>query len=335
MFSAAAASSQGLDPHAGPLAHTLTQTPDCERVLLRHARLARSIAQHLNTGPPALVRREAITLVGTVADVLLLNTDIALHLMPDKIEQEDLYHHPLNVTLLAMVLARAMRLPVDTLCAVGLGALFHDVGRQAPRSVQAPSQAAIDFQHGSRGRALCAALELPETAMQVITQHHERIDGSGHPKGLRAAQISQAAQVVGLADCFDELCNPDEPELALTPHEALSVMHGQQRQRFDPTTMTSFVRCMGLYPPGTVVRLSNGGVGTVVAVNSRRPLTPTLQVYDPAAPSQGARFIDLAKTPALTIVGALRPQQLTPAAQHSLAPHKRMTYQFSALPRPA
>jgi putative nucleotidyltransferase with HDIG domain len=258
----------------------LAKVAACERTLLQSARVARSMAQHLSNRPTE-VRAEATQLVGAMAESMLLDADIAIHLMADTLGGEAVYHHALNVTLLAMMLARHMNLPSQSLHAIGLGALFHDAARGAYRL---PGHRP-DAQHVIRARELCSPLDLPEPAMQVVSQHHEHADGTGYPKGLRAPLIATEAKLVTIADQFDELCNPEDPAKALTPHEALSVMYGQQRQRYDNTAMMTFVRCLGVYPPGTLVQLSNAALAKVLAVNSSRPLKPTVQILQSSATS--------------------------------------------------
>lgn len=291
----------------------------CEQALLKSARTVRSLEQNLRN-QPAKVREEAAQLVDSMADSMLLDVDIAIHLMADRIGGEAVYHHALNVSLLSMMLAREMRLPSESLRAIGLGALFHDVGL-AP-GISEP-------QHGPRGCELCAPLDLPLAAQQVVAQHHEHMNGSGYPRRLRDAQISLAARVVTVVDQFDQLCNPDDPAKALTPHEALALMYGQQRARFDNTALMTFVRCMGVYPPGTIVTLSDGSTATVVAVSSSRPLKPTVQLYDAAIPRQQAPIIELERCHELIIVGTMRPQALSPAMREGMPVSRRMTYQVS------
>lgn len=295
---------------------------ECERALVQNARIARSVAQNLRS-EPSVVKEEASHLINSMADSMLLDADIAIHLMADRINGEAVYQHALNVSLLSMMLAREMRMPSESLRAVGLGALFHDAGL-AP-GISEP-------QHGPRGCELCAPLSLPQAALHVIAQHHEHVDGSGYPRRLPAAQISAEAKVVAIADQFDQLCNPDDPSKALTPHEALSLMYGQQRQRFDNTTLMTFVRCLGVYPPGTLVNLSDGTSATVVAISSSRPLKPTVQLHDASLSRKHAPIIELEQRRDLTIVGTLRPQQLGAELRHYVNPSRFLTYQFSADP---
>ena len=121
----------------------------------------------------------------------------------------------------------------------------------------------------------------------------------------------------------------EEPQRALTPHEALSTLFGQRRAQFDNLVLTTFVRSVGIYPPGTVVTLSNGTLGLVVSVNSSRPLKPTVLVYDPAVPKDSAIVVDLEEEPDVAVASTLRPAQLPAAVFDYLSPRKRTTYYFN------
>jgi putative nucleotidyltransferase with HDIG domain len=315
-------------PAADRLAAHRIKVAECERTLMQNARMSRSIGQNLPTQADA-ARRDALRLIDTMASSMLLDADVTIHLMSDRIGGEAVYQHALNVSLLSMMLAREMHLGADMLHAVGLGALFHDAGRGAADS---PHRDQPDRQHLQAGLALCRPLQLPAAAMTALEQHHEQADGSGYPSQLTAAQISPQAKVVALVDAFDELCNPENPAVALTPHEALSLLYGAQRHRYDNHTLMTFVRCLGIYPPGTIVTLSNGAIATVVAVNGSRPLKPLVQVHDVAVPKKHAQLIELEQQPGVSIVGTLRPQELTPAMRQHVAPSRHLTYQVSTEP---
>jgi len=218
---------------------------------------------------------------------------------------------------------------------LGLGALFHDIGEteipdRVLRKTDALTRAEASLlqQHCAYGLEIGRKLKLMPEAMNVIAQHHERVDGSGYPKKLGAAEQSLLARIVAVVNAYDELCNPPDPARALTPHEALSTMYAQQRSQFDPMAISTFIRCMGVYPPGTIVGLSNGALGMVISVNSARSLKPTVLVFDPSVPREEAIVVDLELEPDVTVAKTVRPQTLTPAAVAYLSPRKRMAYYF-------
>ncbi|MES2089469.1 MAG: HD domain-containing phosphohydrolase [Pseudomonadota bacterium] len=308
----------------------------CEREFLSTTRTIKSINQNLFSKPDE-VREQAATLIGAMADSMLVDTDIAIQLMADKVGGEDVYYHSLNVTLLSMMLAKEMKAPAEAIKLLGAGALFHDVGDvEIPDRIirkldpWTKAELALIQQHCAYGVTIGKKLGLPAEALLVIAQHHERIDGSGYPMKLQGPQLSLLSRIVALVNAYDELCNPVNPAKALTPHEALSTMYAQQRAQFDAMAMTTFVRCLGVYPPGTIVVLSNGTAGMVVSVNSSRPLKPTVLVYDPSVPKEEAILVDLEQEPDVTVSKTLKPQQLPPAVFDYLSPRKRMSYYFNA-----
>ena len=125
----------------------------------------------------------------------------------------------------------------------------------------------------------------------MIAQHHEHADGSGYPAGSRGEQLSVGARVVSLVNQYDNLCNPGNPAAALTPHDALAVMFARMRGQFDSATMATFIRMMGVYPPGSTVQLTDGRYALSVSVNAARPLKPRVVVHDPTIPTELPRAV--------------------------------------------
>ena len=276
-------------------------------------------------------------MIGGIADSMLVDADVAIQLMADKVGGDDVYIHSLNVALLAMILARELKAPPAAIRLLGLGALLHDIGKSdLPERVArksgplTPAELGVFQLHCEKGVAMAQAMGVAPEVRTIIEQHHEHADGSGYPKRLSGAPFSLLSRIVALVNTYDNLCNPVDAQRALTPHEALSILYGQRRAQFDNTVLTTFVRCVGIYPPGTVVALSNGTLGMVVSVNSSKPLKPTVLVYDPAVPKEVAIVVDLEQEPEVTVASTLRPQQLPAAVFDYLSPRKRTTYYFNA-----
>lgn len=305
-----------------------------ERALLSNSRALKSINQNL-FAKPKLAYEEAGTLIAGIADSMLVDADVAIQLMADKVGGDDVYVHSLNVAILAMILARELKAPPAAIKLLGLGALLHDIGkadlpdRVARKSGPLTQAEQSVFQlHCEKGVVMAQAMGVASEVRAIIEQHHEHADGSGYPRKLIGTQLSLLVRIVALVNAYDNLCNPVDPQRSLTPHEALSILYGQRRAQFDNTVLTTFVRCVGIYPPGTVVALSNGTLGMVVSVNSSRPLKPTVLVYDPAVPKETAIVVDLEQEPDVSVASTLRPQQLPAAVFDYLSPRKRTTYYF-------
>jgi putative nucleotidyltransferase with HDIG domain len=312
------------------------QVHACERALLSSSRAVKSITQNL-FAKPKQAYEEAGELIGGMADSMLVDADLAIQLMADKVGGEDVYIHSLNVAILSMIMGRELKAPAPAMKLLGLGALLHDIGKsELPERVArksgalTPAEQSVFQTHTSKGVEMARNMEVAPEVRAIIEQHHEHVDGSGYPRKLSGAQMTLLTRIVCLVNAYDNLCNPIDPKRALTPHEALSVIYGQRRAHFDPTVLTTFVRSVGIYPPGTVVALSNGTLGMVVAVNSSKPLKPTVLVYDPGVPKDGAIVVDLEQEPEVTVANTLRPQQLPAAVFDYLSPRKRTTYHFSS-----
>jgi hypothetical protein len=114
----------------------------------------------------------------------------------------------------------------------------------------------------------------------------------------------------------------------LTPHEALSRLFAQGKRQFDATLLSSFVRMMGVYPPGSVVQLTDDRFALVHSVNSSRPLRPRVTVYDPRLSADDVLLLDLEHEPALGIRRSLPSAQLPRAAYEALAPPPRVGWFF-------
>ena len=310
----------------------------CEKQLLEANRALKAINHNLFSRPQESVKA-ASDLVGKMIDSLLTDKDIAIHAMNDKVAGEDVYHHSLNVSILSMILAKEMGLPKEEIELAGLGAVFHDIGKtQIPdrilRKTEPLTKPEQNFlaQHPQYGEEIGRSLKLPLAVQEIILHHHEHMDGSGYPNGLREAGIPQLTRIVSIVNAFDNLCNHVNIAKSLTPYEAISMMFAKQRALYDPAALTMFIRNMGVYPPGTIVKLSNDLWGMVVSMNVKKPLKPNILVYDPEVPKQEAIVIDLDEQPELSISKTFRPAQLPREVFDYLSPRTRITYYFDDAP---
>src|SRR5262249_9602547 len=139
-----------------------------------------------------------------------------------------LYTHALNVTVLSVALARFLELDNEEIRAIGIGALLHDMGKtEIPAQILArqgkltPTEEALLRTHPTKGGKLTQRVtELPPEATAIIEQHHEFLDGSGYPRGLKGNQIWLGVRIVAIANLYDNLCNPPEVTAALSPRDA-------------------------------------------------------------------------------------------------------------------
>lgn len=308
----------------------------CEREFQKTTHAVKLLNQNLSARPD-WAREEAKAMVGQLVDCLSADGDVAINLMADRIGAEDVYVHSLNVAVLSLMLAREQGMARDELVTLGLGAFMHDIGKMdVPPKVLMKQEAltsaenALLKEHVGFGVKSAARIGLSPEVLAVIAQHHENVDGSGYPRGLTGDKISLMAKIVAIANTYDNLCNPQNPARGMTPHEALALMYAQHRNRFEVAPLNTFIRCLGVYPPGTIVVLNNDNFGLVVSVNSSRPLKPEIVLYDPAIPKEEAIILSLENEPEIQIARTLRPAQLPRSIFDYLSPRKRVAYYFEA-----
>ena len=297
------------------------------------SQIRQSAKQFYSDPPRAIAGTES--LINSIAETLLANSDVMVHLLNDKVGGEEIYHHALNVTMLALLLGKAMAYDAATLQNIGMAAVFHDIGKE-----EIPSRVLLKTEpwthaeemlvrdHVQKGAEAAARGGLPPAVIAGILQHHENLDGTGYPHHPPAEKIGPVPRLIAIVNHYDNLCNPVNVANALTPYEALSTMFAKRKGWFDNAMLSKLVQILGVYPPGSIVRLSNGATGMVISVNSARPLKPLVLVHDASIPKEEALIIDLDKEPGLIISKSLRPSTLAPSVHAYLSPRKRTTYFF-------
>jgi putative nucleotidyltransferase with HDIG domain len=319
--------------HRALLAAQRASLASCEREFHAAAKEFRHITDTAHSQPEA-ARERSEGLVQGFLDKIEGAHDTCIRLLSEAAGDRNCTHS-LNVTVVSMLLGRAMGLSDAELRDVGLGALLHDIGKaDLPDRVRWRDEhftaAELQFyqEHVAHGVSLARKMKLGPQATLVIAQHHEQADGKGFPQRLPAERISAAARIVALVNRYDTLCNPLNPAKGLTPHEALSLIFAQMKSRFDALTLSAFIKMMGVYPPGSVVELTDGRFALVVSVNSARPLKPRVVVHDPRVAAEDALIVDLETQPDLGVRRSLKPLQLPRAALDYLSPRQRICYFF-------
>jgi putative nucleotidyltransferase with HDIG domain len=318
------------------LVHIRAAAAQCEKELLKAAGAMKEINRHIYSQPrKAFV--EADSLVDQMLASLLTDKDIAIHLMNDKTAGDDVYYHSLNVAVMSMMLGKEMGLSPIEIKDLGMGCLFHDIGKieipdRIVRKVDPLTRAedGLMQQHCRFGEVIGARMDLSKEALLIISQHHEHVDGTGYPAKLAGPQISQLARIVAIVNTYDNHCNKPNVKDSLSPAKALSYMFAHQRDVLDAPALNVFIHCLGVYPPGTIVVLSNNMTGLVVSVNARDPLRPSVLVYDPDTPKAEAIILDLLSEPDIQVSRSINPAQLPREIYAYLSPRSRMTYYFDA-----
>ncbi|WP_088330988.1 HD-GYP domain-containing protein [Lacimicrobium sp. SS2-24] len=298
----------------------------------------RSLMNKLSSRPLQAIE-ESNALVGNLVETILSENGAILHLMNTDNQQEDLYYHSLNVCVLALMLAKQCGISKAECMILGQAALFHDIGKQKipsqilrkPTALTKPEANMLKMHSQYTVQLLEHAPQLEKAILTLALQHHEYMDGSGYPKGLKQQDLHPLAPLLILVNSYDSLCHPREPENARIPYSALSYMFKSMRSKLPEKELKLFVKLLGIYPPGTVVQLSDKSIGLVMSVNTNDLLHPSIIVYDENIPRTEAPLLDL-KDNNLKIVKAIKPSQLPQPVYEYLNPRLRVSYYVDKAP---
>lgn len=277
---------------------------------------------------------EAKQMITHLADTIINADALVLHLISQAgKEQESMYYHVLNVSMLSMMLAKNLAFTEEQIQLIGMGALFHDIGKlkiptQILRKTESLTTPEANFLklHTKYGVDLLKLTEaFPIDAYDIILQHHEMLDGSGYPIGLRGEQINAMAKVVAVVNEFDNLCHPVDTSKARSPHHAMSFMFKSMKGKLEAKYMAQLIKMMGVYPPGTIVLLTDQRYGLVLSVNSEKLLYPNVLIYDPHIPRLEAPVISLEEGK-LAVDKVLKPQALPLDILEYLNPRAQVSY---------
>ncbi len=288
----------------------------------RNAIKVRGVIRDLSEYPES-AKAMAETMVTDMVNSVMTESDVALHAISSHGRNEEPFVHSLNVTVLALMLAKSLDMKDEHIQMLGMAALFHDAGKE-----ESPRKKSFLDLHCETGYSITQRSGFPERVSEIILQHHECMDGSGFPKRLRADAIDPLARLVAMVNHYDNLCNPRQFSEALTPYEALSKMYGSYPEKFDPRMLKMLVKLLGVYPPGSIVQLSNGLYGMVITSNHDQPLLPYVMVYLPKVARETPVVINLGESNNLKIRNSLQASQLPREVFDYLGPRKRISYYF-------
>ncbi|MGF1911815.1 DUF3391 domain-containing protein [Vibrio kasasachensis] len=255
----------------------------------------------------------------------------AIHLMNDSVGYSRLHYHSLNVSLLSVLICQAKGFTPKQCQLVAFSALYHDIGKiKLPVSLLSKSEPLEEYDKKRLRSHLEKSLQIgekipkfPEAALKLIGQHHELNDGSGYPNGLSKDEIHQLSRVLILANAYDNLCNGLGTHYS--PHNALTYLYNKCREQHDVKDIMALISVVGVYPPGTIVVLSDHQIGVVISTNKETKLSPYILIYDENVPRDQAAIINISEF-GLSIKNVLDSKELTLDQYHYLNPSSQSTY---------
>lgn len=254
--------------------------------------------------------------VDEMTEHILSDTNAMIGLTMIKDYDNYLYNHSVNVGILAIALGKFLKLERNELQALGVGSLLHDVGKTgvAEDIIKKPGGLSTDEwekvkEHPVLGTRITEKMEgLEEAVGRIVFEHHVRFDHSGYPKS--EATLHPLSMIVSVVDAYDALTTLRAYQRPYHPVEAMKILKNLAGKHFDPETVKAFEDMIGLYPVGTLVRLSTNEVGIVTRINHEYGDCPTVKVlYDSDVNELPEPFeIDLVeKKQTMSIIAAVDP----------------------------
>ena len=215
--------------------------------------------------------------------------------------------HAVDVAVYMASFGRFLQLPVEQINLLGYLGLMQDIGKiRVPTAILGkPDRLSVEEfelakQHVTHSSEILRDTPgMPAGLAGLSLLHHERHDGSGYPKGLKGKEIGMTGSVAAIVDTFDALTARRPYAQAVSPSAALSMLYKWRGQFFDAELVEQFIRCIGIFPLGSVVELNTGEVGIVIAQNLEKRLQPRIMVIRDATgnPLKPQKLLDLARAP--------------------------------------
>lgn len=240
-----------------------------------------------------------------MVDTMFSHGDAMLCLARIRAKDAYLMEHSMNVAILLANFGRYLGLERSVLKELTLGGLLHDVGKiMTPDEVLNKPGKLTDEEFGvmrlhvvHSHDILLATAGITPIMLEVAANHHERLDGSGYPRRLKGAQLSLYTRMSGIVDVYDAVTADRVYKQGMQPTQAFRILLKGADHHFDRELVTRFIKCMGVYPVGTLVQLSNQRLAIVMQRNPQEPLKPVVKVIYHASQRHylEVQWLDLAK----------------------------------------
>ena len=255
----------------------------------------------------ALVKKVVESLLDTIN-----SSEELLYRVSEVMDADDYtYRHSVNVTVLTILTAKAMGYVEQEIKEIAMGALLHDIGKALipgdllqSNARLTPDEQAIMKDHPELGYELVKDMDLPHSVKQIIRLHHEKLDGSGYPMGLKGLDIPRYVRLVTVCDMYDAMTTTRSYRKRMPLHTALEILMRDAVYKIDSEVYRQMTSTICLYPTGLGVVLSDGRIGIVSKYRHMNPTRPVVQIveFDIHKGNVDVEELDLEKNKVLFIV---------------------------------
>jgi putative nucleotidyltransferase with HDIG domain len=259
-----------------------TEIPQAFQAYTRAIKVTRQVITEVQKGQKIsmdLVRGS----IDDMIDSVFRNRNALTALLKLKTYDEYTFTHSLNVAVVAISIGRHMDFSREQLLNLGIGAIFHDLGKTAiPDQILNKPGRLTDEEfeimktHPQHGEQILRRYgrDIPSPAFRIVRHHHERIDGQGYPDHLAENDMESYIIISGLSDVYDALTSARVYKTGMLPQKAMKIIFSMRDKQFPAAWVDRFIHCLGVYPIGTVVRLSTGEIGIVGTINQANLIRP-------------------------------------------------------------
>lgn len=222
-----------------------------------------------------------------MVDSIFRNQDALACMTQLRDKSSYLVDHALNCSILMSIFAKHLGIEQSIIRELALGAFLHDIGKvriadellNTPQKLT-PDEYTLVQKHVNHGlKILADSPNISHIAMTLIREHHEELNGTGYPNQLKGDEISKYGRIMAIIDAYDAMTSERPYKKSIFPIQAFKILLANSPDHYDEALVNEFIKCLGVYPVGTLVKLTSGKLGLISQLTPGKPLTPCVKVF--------------------------------------------------------